>query len=298
MNERSGRDVLVGIVTLNRLAKLKTTLEECSRHGFSDLLILDNGSTDGTTEFLAQRHDLEVIVNSRNEGASAGFNRIMRYFIEQKQHKWLLLFDDDAFPAFDAAKLEGYLKKKGNADRPAYAFKVTYRDGSLCEMNRPGINILTKNPLRAYFGEHHIQESSHNCPVDFASFVGILLNQKTIRDVGIVSKKFFIYSDDTYYTLSISSKVGKICYCPEFVIIHDCNRSSRSLANHDPVRVMRDVANKIVLIREYSKYQALYIALYVGRLVLMNPGKTFAIARAAQLGIAANLEPYRNEVIA
>jgi GT2 family glycosyltransferase len=289
-------EILVGIVTLDRKDKLIKTLEECSRRGFRDIVVIDNGSTDGTREFLLEQPWVHAIFSDRNEGGSGGFNRIMRHFADDLRHGWLLLFDDDAYPSFDSNALGDFLVAERPTNTPAYAFKVAYPDGALCEMNRPGLNILDKNPFKALLGEHHVQESTGSCMVDFASFVGILLKRETVEKSGCVSKEFFIYSDDTYYTLSISSRLGKIRYCPEFVMVHDCNRSSRRLINHDSVRLMRDVANKIVLIREYSRFQVLYVLFYVGRLIFLNPAQVYEILQASYRGLFANLQLYRNEM--
>jgi hypothetical protein len=295
MEQRPNPEILVGIVTLNRRAKLEATLQECSIRGFHRIVVLDNGSTDGTADFLRSQPHLHAIVNAHNEGGSSGFNRIMRYFAESTSAQWLLLFDDDAYPTFSELELRSYLAGDASNNRPAYAFKVTYPGGGLCEMNRPGVNILDKSPLRAMLGRFHVADSTGGCLVDFASFVGILLRRETVMQSGWVSKQFFLYSDDTYYTLGISSRLGGIWYCPRFALIHDCNRSSRRLLHHDPARLMRDVANKIVLIREYSRFRTSYVLLYIARLILQNPSRCLEILRACRLGVSADLELYRNE---
>lgn len=287
--------MLVGIVTLNRKEKLIKTLTECRRLGFADILVVDNRSDDGTQEYLRQQVGIRTIFSEKNDGGSGGFNRVMRYFVQNTSCQWLLMFDDDAWPAFSHSSLMEYLHSKDSPSAPAYAFRVTYPDGSLCEMNRPGSNALARNPLWHRKTDFHIGESTNSCPVDFAGFVGLMLKRETIEAVGIVSKKFFIYSDDTYYTLSISRNVGQLFYCPNFVIIHDCRRSSRNLKNHDMMRMERDVVNKIVMIREYSRFSALYIILYVIRLLFNNPKLSVKILRAAQKGMLADLAPYRNE---
>jgi UDP-galactopyranose mutase len=291
------QDILVGIVTLNRQAKLAKTLEECRRRGFRNIVVVDNASTDGTREYLAAEQGIVKIFAAENGGSSGGYNRIMHYFIEQTACRWLLTFDDDSFPEFDCQDIADYLQRENEAHRCAYALKVIYPDGSLCAMNRPGHNVLTNNPWRHLPREFHIQESTAGCPVDFASFVGLLLPRETVEAVGAVSKEFFIYSDDTYYTLSISSKLGKIFYCPEFVLVHDCNRSSRRFQHHDPLRLEKDVINKIVMIREYSRFPNAYIALYVTRSILMNPTRALDIPRAAYKGISADTRLYKNEAI-
>ncbi|GEM_PF-5131970 len=291
-----GKDgALVGIVTFNRRDKLAKTLEQCSSRGFRHVVVLDNGSNDGTREYLKNLPWVNKIFFDRNEGASAGFNRLMRYFIESTVHRWLLLFDDDAYPSFNYNDLVSYLRNLSGTSVPACVLKVTYPDGTLCEMNRPGINVLNRSPFAYLTRDFHVSESSKKCFVDFASFIGLVLKRETVVLAGLVSKQFFIYSDDTYYTLSISSKIGKLLYAPEFCLIHDCNRSSRRLANHGPFRVEKDIVNKIVMIREYARFKALFVAFYVARLLAMNPKLCMAILRASWKGIVADKALYRNE---
>lgn len=291
------KDILVGVVTLNRLEKLTRTLAECRSLGFDRFVVVDNGSSDGTREFLSRQPDLTGLFPEHNEGGSGGFNRLKRYFYENSECNYLLLMDDDAYPTFSRNHLAAFLAERRACNYWAYACKVIYPTGSLCEMNRPGKNILANHPLRHFGKEYHIDEDSPESIVDFASFVGLLLTREVIRRVGVVSTQFFIYSDDTYYTLSISKIHGKILYSPELTFIHDCNRSSRNLIHHDPVRLERDVVNKIVMIREYSRFRRLYVSLYLIRLLVRNPRTPMRILTAAQKGLSANLSDYRNQPV-
>lgn len=290
-------NILVGIVTLNRLGKLARTVAECRSLGFERFVVVDNGSSDGTRDFLSEQTDITSLFSEHNDGGSGGFNRIKRYFYENTTSSYLLLMDDDAYPTFSRNHLAAFLAERSACNYLAYACKVIYPTGSLCEMNRPGKNILADYPLLHFGKDYHIDDASPEGIVDFASFVGLLLTREAIRRVGVVSTQFFIYSDDTYYTLSISKGDGKILYCPQLTFIHDCNRSSRNLIHHDPARLERDVVNKIVMIREYSRFHRLYVSLYLIRLLARNPMIAMKILTAAHKGLSANLLNYRNQPV-
>jgi GT2 family glycosyltransferase len=287
--------ILVGIVSFNRIGKLRRTLSECRRLGFDALLVVDNGSTDGSREFLREQQGLDLIFSETNEGGSGGFARLMRWFLERPQFSHLLLMDDDAYPAFTSEQLSATVSEPSHAHIEAFACKVVYPEGTLCDMNRPGVNVLARHPFWTIGKDFHVTPSCAESLIDFASFVGLILTRKAIQRVGVVSTQFFIYSDDTYYTLSISQSAGKILYSPRLVLIHDCKRSSRNLIHHDALRLQRDVINKIVMIREYAKFPRTFMALYVLRLIWMNPRFWNSILAAANSGIHQDLSLYRNQ---
>ena len=72
--------VLNVIVTYNRLNDLKVCIENVKGQTYKnlDILVVNNGSTDGTTEYLAAQTDIKVI-NQNNLGGAGGFYAGMKY---------------------------------------------------------------------------------------------------------------------------------------------------------------------------------------------------------------------------
>jgi rhamnopyranosyl-N-acetylglucosaminyl-diphospho-decaprenol beta-1,3/1,4-galactofuranosyltransferase len=56
--------VLNVIVTYNRLNDLKVCVEKVRAQTYKnfDILVVNNGSTDGTTEYLAEQTDIKVLI--------------------------------------------------------------------------------------------------------------------------------------------------------------------------------------------------------------------------------------------
>ena len=101
-SEWSGRTALpsigVGVTTYNRKWKLEETLARLravTPEPF-DLVVADDGSSDGTVEYL-ERTGLDF-VTGRNRGVAWNKNRAL-YTLFRRGHDAIVLLEDDAFPA-------------------------------------------------------------------------------------------------------------------------------------------------------------------------------------------------------
>src|ERR1700752_4416519 len=72
--------VLIAIPVYNEEKYLTQVLSEVRRYG-DDILVVNDGSTDRTTELLAKQHDLHHIIHRRNRGYGAAILSAMGYAI-------------------------------------------------------------------------------------------------------------------------------------------------------------------------------------------------------------------------
>lgn len=88
--------VTIGIPTYNRVAMLPRALDSALGQTFEDLdiVVSDDGSSDGTREYLARCRDprLRVVLQERNTGIFANTNACLR---AAHGRRFLLLMDDD-----------------------------------------------------------------------------------------------------------------------------------------------------------------------------------------------------------
>ena len=92
--------VIAVVVTYNRLELLKRNISCLRRNRPLDtILVVNNGSTDGTAQWLATQSGLHVI-NQENVGGSGGFyTGIREAFLQEAD--WIWCMDDDVFPRPD-----------------------------------------------------------------------------------------------------------------------------------------------------------------------------------------------------
>ncbi len=87
-------DVSVGIVNFNGMDVLSDTIRavQASNHPVREILVVDNGSTDGSLEWLyGMRGELRCIELGRNAGSAAARNAL----IEAAHSEYIMLLDND-----------------------------------------------------------------------------------------------------------------------------------------------------------------------------------------------------------
>src|SRR5262245_22729856 len=94
--------IAVAIIAFNKLELLQrivSSLRTQTRKP-DEIIVVNNGCTDGTAEWLAKQEAL-FVVNQSNSGSAGGFCSAMKIGYERK-HDWILCLDDDAIPREDA----------------------------------------------------------------------------------------------------------------------------------------------------------------------------------------------------
>jgi len=87
------------VLNWNKRATLEVMLESLLASGplEFDIVVVDNGSTDGSVEMLRERYPwIHQIVNATNLGGTGGFNRGMQYALSHpKGYEFLWMLDND-----------------------------------------------------------------------------------------------------------------------------------------------------------------------------------------------------------
>lgn len=207
------------VVTFNRLEKLKTVIAsiEAQTHPVETLFVIDNASTDGTSEYLASLTTsvrLEVVTMAVNSGGAGGFAEgMLRGYASGADHVWIM--DDDCYPKPEAlarliAGFYGAVEELGG-DVPFACSVVEFTDGSICEMN---------NPVTTWDWGRLLVKGQKNIMVTACSFVSVLIPRWAIAEYGLPYSEYFIWFDDREYTLRLTAR------CPgvqvlDSVVVHD-----------------------------------------------------------------------------
>ena len=205
------------VVTFNRkalLAECLTALSNQTRR-LNEIIVIDNASSDGTEVlFKAQFLDVTYLRLPENIGGAGGFHEGMKLAYE-KGHDWIWVMDDDAVAMPDA--LEKLARSPAILVDNVYAMASTVldRDRRIVQWHRNIFDCrrLEETPVDAdRYRDEYFQ-------MDTASFVGLLVSRKAIKDVGLPLKDLFIYYDDCEYSLRMRQK-GIILTVPASKVFH------------------------------------------------------------------------------
>jgi glycosyltransferase involved in cell wall biosynthesis len=83
---------LVALPVYNEVRHVNRVLDEVRRNTDADILLIDDGSTDGTAEVLAERSDIRVVTHKQNRGYGAA---LLSAFCYAQEHNFELLVTID-----------------------------------------------------------------------------------------------------------------------------------------------------------------------------------------------------------
>ena len=207
MNKR----VAAVVVTYNRLNLLKVGIEAIRNQSRKPdvIIVVNNGSTDGTDVWLASQNDL-MVYNQQNLGGAGGFHRGIKEAYEA-DFDWIWVMDDDGFPAAD------YLENLLNATE-----------------KRPEVDVLGGIVLDcddqsnlAFDCPQVLNEvGGINWNIEFINnwapfFNGVMFSRDIVKKIGYPNPALFIWGDEVDYfercksQSAIASTTKAIFYHPK-----------------------------------------------------------------------------------
>ena len=210
--------IIISILTYNKLSYTKKCLESLFKYtAFPEhkIVVSDNGSTDGTIDYLRSLGQRIVLIdNKENIGFSAAHNNIISLFSKND----IILMNND---------IEVFSKRQLGDSWLATLTHAVEKDG----LGAVGPAIQTKRGLDvgAVLDEYAKGKSlidDFTTEPDWITGSCIYLPRTTIDAVGLLDTKFRFYYEDVDYCLRIKKQGLKIKCIKEVVIKHNDSTSS------------------------------------------------------------------------
>ena len=243
------------VVTYNR----KALLEECitallnQTYKLNKIVIIDNASTDGTSELIREKYnipEIKVFTLSKNTGGAGGFYYGTKVAV--KDSDWVWEMDDDTIPTPTA--LEELLKAKERISENVSFLASTVFGMNDEPMNVPTIDIRsTSNGYSDWY--KYLKDGI--VKIEEATLVSLLFNTRAIEEIGAPHPYFFIWGDDTEYTLRMTSHYRNAYFVGKSVVIHKRNgaKNLSVLDEENPNRIKMYklmIRNNLVSTKNYK----------------------------------------------
>lgn len=204
--------VAIVVVTYNRLSLLKECIVSLRKQTYTnfDIVVINNGSTDDTLSWLNGQRDI-IVITQKNLGGAGGFFTGMKYVAEH-QYDYCWVMDDDVICLPNALEelLMAYCRKK----------KIGFVCSKVNGINGEPMNVpsVDNRPSPNGYPYYHELANYSMIKVIDATFVSVLFDTATIKEIGLPYKEYFIWGDDTEYTSRISSKYDCFMACRSEVV--------------------------------------------------------------------------------
>ena len=259
----SSKDSIVAVlVTHNRPKLLKRAIDGLLKQTFplKKIVIIDNASKIPVNKLIDKNKLIDIYTFSKNLGGSAGYAQGITKALKENP-TWIWLMDDDAYPTKNSLKKIIEVKEK---------FPKKIKIGALCSSvyEEGRIASYHQKKYNWHLGTTKIVNLNVNkkdyTEVDICSFVGLFLNIKTIKEVGLPKKNFFICHDDMEYSLRIKSYNYSL-FLVSSSKIHHSYKQKPTIKGDFGKRHYYEIRNHILVTKKYSKFKILAIILSIFR---------------------------------
>lgn len=212
------------VVTWNGAHLLPDCLDSLRAQTVADeleVLVVDNASTDGTTELLAERYpEVRVLRAATNLGFAGGAALGTQGF----SGDWLVLLNNDAAFAPDAVEqLRAAATAPGNDDVGAVTARILLAepDGTTPRRVNSTGNVITRAGTGAD-RDWLAPVGEESTDADVFGFCGgaALLRRTALEQAGGFDAELFLYYEDTDVSWRLRAAGWRVVYAPDAVAVH------------------------------------------------------------------------------
>ena len=241
-------------VVLNYQTPDDTTLAlrslEGSRRPFRSVIVVDNGSQDGSESLLRSRmRQATFVANGTNLGFAGGCNVGIRTALEQGADRVLLVNSDVILPPDTLEQLEDALD--GDPGVGVAGPAIVSREHPE-ELVSRGIRFSPKTGRMRFLGHGERWSGPPDAGpvvVDAVSGCVMLIRRDLIERIGLLSEEYFFGFEDLDYCLRARAAGYRTVCVPTAMVLH---RGSGSIGSRSPRRIYFATRNHLLLASRLS----------------------------------------------
>lgn len=232
--------VCVIIPTWNGKDRLGACLDSLAGQGLkTDIVVVDNGSSDGTDQYLADKYpSATVLTNKRNLGFAGGVNTGLRWALDQDYEYAALLNDDAVANKQWLAALVNFLGEHPKAG--IVTSKILDADGQKLDSTGEFYTIWGL-PYPRGRGEPNSPTHDEDQWIFGASGGASLYRIKMLTQIGLFDEDFFAYYEDVDLSFRAQLAGWKIGYEPKAIVTHHIGATSKMLKGFGTYQTLKNL---------------------------------------------------------
>jgi GT2 family glycosyltransferase len=220
--------VSVIIVNWNGLEDTKLCLEHTGKQTYAntEIVVVDNGSQDGSADYLENLKDIKLVKNPKNLGFTGG--HIAGYSVAQGE--FVLLLNNDAIMQPDYIEL-AVQKMESDPEIGALGGRAYIWDetNELFDTSNKFYAYQNINPITAE-GIFAQEDSGVDQEVNNVSGSCVMVRRSAIDKIGYLHDPFFAYYEESDLFARMKRSGFKVIYKPELAIWHANSKTSSKKA--------------------------------------------------------------------
>lgn len=259
-------EVIAVMVVWNGISYLQKGLQSIYQvlRPEDDLLIVDNGSTDGSFEYIRNFFpQAAVLQTEKNLGGAGGFNAGTEIALASDLCKFIWLLDNDIYLDHDSlGPLINTLLQNSSAAAAGSQICMYYQPNIVQEIGAKYGQWL--GSINCYYqNKPQLSKSILPYEVDYLAACSLLIRIDVVKKYGLF-KDFFVFYDDVEWGLRIKS-VGFKCFAvPASVIYHNFSGLKPIIAWREYYRKR----NRCVCLLLYPPKKGGYASLWINLVAL------------------------------
>lgn len=220
--------IFVIVVTFNGMQWIENCLNSILNSAVSsNVIVIDNCSTDDTVEFIEQKFKNVLLVQQNKNLGFGAANNIGLNIALEKGGEYFVLLNQDAYLKEDTI---GLLVEQMQANPEYGILSPVHLNGKGNTMDLLFQTYVNVNNCKDFYSDLFLRNDLKNIyDVNFVNAAIWLLSKETLQNVGGFNPYFFHYAEDNDYVNRCQFKKLKVGIVPKSVALHDRDVSDRKL---------------------------------------------------------------------
>ncbi|MDD5362908.1 MAG: glycosyltransferase family 2 protein [Ignavibacteria bacterium] len=247
----SNPKVTVLILSYNGKHLLDESITSYIKNNYNnfEIAVIDNGSTDGTEEYVKSKFpSVKILRIEKNRGYSGGFNIGLEYAFEKNNSDYVLISNNDVEADVNIISELVNVATKDKKNGFIVGKVLFYEHRNIFQTVGMAYDPIRINGGHIGYGEEDKGQYDEIAERHFADDVFILVSRELYEEVGGYDTEFVLQAEQFDWQFRAKKKGYKIMYAPLAKLWH---KDSMTIGRNSPIKHYYDSRNSMIVLMKY-----------------------------------------------